>query len=92
MKGTAFIGAEKSAKGAEAFTDVDGGGTLASLPYWPVTVGYFERDGSKDLPEYQVSFHLYPNGISDSLTLDYVDFRLKADLTELTLLETPACP
>ncbi len=92
MKSTAFIGVRKAAKGSETFKEIEGGEVLADLPYWPVTLGYFERDEMKDLPEYQVSFHLYTNGISDSLTLDYVDFRLKAKLTELTLLDTPACP
>lgn len=64
---------------------------LKNLLRWPVAVSYFEigkRDGQ---PIYVLSFDLYENGVSRALKLDYGDFVLKGDMTELTIAPTPPC-
>ena len=57
-----------------------------------MTVSYFDEAARDAPPEYILSFDLYENGVSGTLKLDYGAFALKAKLTRLDLLPTPACP
>ena len=64
--------------------------SLKSMRRWPVAISYFE--GSKeDQPDYVLSFDLYEDGISRALKLDYGDFVLAGDLTELSLTAEQPC-
>lgn len=65
---------------------------LAGNQAWPMTVSYYTLDGEAEVPEYQVSFDLYDNGVATGLVLDYGDFALKGTLTELTMLDASTCP
>lgn len=71
------------------------GAELADVPYWPVTVAYFDTetdDASGELlPVYQLSFRLFENGISDQLVLDYGDFELEGSLTSLEMYDPSTC-
>ncbi len=91
MAATAFIGRQRAPLGEGALEGVSGGDVLGALPSWPVTLSYFEMSGETDLPDYQVAFQLYPNGLSNELELRYDAFSLAVSLKELTLLETPDC-
>ena len=68
---------------------------LKALKYWPIATSYFEKDKSFDkkdgLPNYEMAAHFYENGVSTRLVMDYGDFSLKGELTELTFLGEPAC-
>ncbi len=64
--------------------------SLKSMRRWPVAISYFES-GKEDQPDYILSFDLYENGISRALKLDYGDFVLAGDLTELSLKAQPPC-
>ena len=68
---------------------------LASVPRWPVTISYFERDKPQDsaeqTPAYAIGFELYENGISRDLSLDYNDFVVKGKLTSLEIKDTKPC-
>ena len=68
---------------------------LKALKYWPIATSYFEKDKSFDkkdgLPTYEMAAHFYENGVSTRLMMDYGDFTLKGDLTELTFLADPVC-
>ncbi|GAB4539188.1 MAG: cell envelope integrity EipB family protein [Roseibium sp.] len=76
------------AKGAEAL--------LAGESYWPVTVAYFDPgadDASGELlPVYQLTFHLFGNGVSTDLKLDYGDFIIQGTMSSLELFEASPCP
>ncbi len=65
---------------------------LRETESWPVTVSYFPDDKGEALPDYQVSFDLYANGVATGLVLDYGDFSLAGTLSGLEFLEMPACP
>lgn len=56
---------------------------------WPVVISYF--DGAKDQPDYILSSDLYENGISRALKLDYGDFVLAGNLTDLTVTPPTEC-
>jgi hypothetical protein len=68
---------------------------LKKLRYWPISTSFFEKGKSlesKDaLPNYEMAAHFYENGVSTRLVMDYGDFSLKGELTELTFLPEPAC-
>ena len=58
---------------------------------WPIAISYFEP-GKKDVqPAYVLSIDMFDNGVSGALKLDYGDFALKGEMTELTLLPQKPC-
>lgn len=89
---TAFIGKPVSFQGDEAAVRVDGNGReLAGMKPWPVRVSYFDARDKEGLPSFEMGYVLFPNGISASLTLDYLDVELKGRLTELTYFAPDSC-
>lgn len=88
-----FMGRRK-APGANARDARDpDAAALAGLASWPVSISYY-RDGSEtpDMPDYQVAFDLYENGVATGLLLDYNDFVLGGDLADLELRSPASCP
>lgn len=65
--------------------------TLKGMKRWPTAVSYFEPGKRDGQPIYVLSFDLYENGVSRALKLDYGDFVLKGDMTELTISPSPTC-
>jgi envelope integrity protein B len=71
---------------------------LAKLSRWPVTISYFDKSDKKseqsgeETPVYSISFELYENGISRSLTLDYTDFTISGEMTSLEMKNSKPCP
>jgi hypothetical protein len=71
---------------------------LAKLARWPVTISYFDKTDKKseesgeETPVYSISFELYENGISRSLTLDYTDFTISGQMTSLEMKNSKPCP
>ena len=67
---------------------------LAGMRRWPVTISYFEQGNKTDgeqTPVYAIGFELYENGISRALSLDYGDFVVTGNMSQLELKSTPAC-
>ena len=60
-------------------------GDLAALRRWPVTLSYFTAGEGERTPIYTLTFDLYENGISGRLNLDYGDFAISGNLTQLDL-------
>ena len=69
---------------------------LVSVPRWPVTISYFDKDkpanSSEQTPAYAIGFELYANGISRALTLDYNDFVVNGKMTSLEIKDAKPCP
>ena len=71
---------------------------LAKLTRWPVTISFFDQKSEKaeqtgeQTPVYSISFELYENGVSRSLTLDYTDFSISGEMTSLEIKQPKACP
>lgn len=71
-----------------------GQAALAGLTRWPVTISYFDRNNTargEQTPVYAISFELYENGISRALALDYDDFVVGGDMSQLEIKDAPAC-
>ena len=66
-------------------------GPLKGVKRWPVTISYFDAGKPDNPPQYVLSFDLYENGIARALKLDYGDFVLGGELSELTFLGDGAC-
>jgi EipB-like len=71
-----------------------GQAALAGLRRWPVTISYYNRTDQKreeQTPAYTISFELYENGISRALSLDYEDFVIAGEMSQLEIKEAPPC-
>jgi hypothetical protein len=66
---------------------------LVGMKRWPVTISYFDKTsaGGEQTPVYSIGFELFENGISRALTLDYGDFVVSGDMTQLDLKDAKPC-
>ena len=70
-----------------------GKAALAQLKRWPVTISYFEQGAAngEQVPVYAIGFELFENGISRALTLDYGDFIVSGNMSQLDLKDAAPC-
>ncbi len=66
---------------------------LDSIAAWPVAISYYEPEatGTDAAPSYELAFRFHDNGISSRLLIDYGDFAIRGELTDLTVLEAEDC-
>lgn len=66
---------------------------LADVPSWRINLAFFAPEADRDdgTPQSEQSVRYYANGIAGTLTLDYGDFVVRAELTELKALDRPEC-
>lgn len=64
---------------------------LKDVPSWRVTLAFFPPGESDGTPESEQSMRVYANGVAGSMRIDYGDFVLRAELTDLERLESPRC-
>jgi hypothetical protein len=90
---SAFIGQRAPAGKAAIGKEADAAGVLDALPSWPVAISYYGPGAEKAdaLPEYELSFRLFDNGVTSRLFIDYGDFAIIGELKELKLLEANDC-
>lgn len=60
---------------------------VAHLPSWPVRLSYFVEGEGEQLPEYEISFRLFENGVSSDLVFDFGAYALEGRLVSLDLIE-----
>lgn len=90
---TAFIGKPHSPGNDPALRKIENGERLLALPSWPVSISYFSKKQiGEAVPEYELGFQLYENGVSRNLLIDYGSFAIRGALTKLEFLKTSACP
>lgn len=93
------IGAGTTSKAAERNRSaVKPGKVIKSLEdisrnttWWPVQMSYFSQGKNEGLPEFEIAFHLYDNGVSNELTIDYGAFALFASLQQIDAYKPPDC-
>jgi EipB-like len=70
---------------------------LLNMRRWPVSISYFERNNDKpnkpgeQTPVYSIRFELYENGISRALALDYNDFVVAGEMTQIEIRPAKPC-
>ena len=82
------IGAEATTPPSEKAAQIE---PLSGIRRWPVAISYFDQAKPDTPPDYVLSFDLYEDGISRALKLDYGDFVLAGDLTDLKILPESSC-
>jgi hypothetical protein len=92
FRAISFVGKEKAAGSIERDVKNPVAAPLAKIVSWPMTISYFPVEGDDEIPQYQVNFDMYANGVASGLVLDYGDFTLSGTLTDLQMMETPVCP
>jgi hypothetical protein len=72
---------------------VKNGERLAGQRAWPVSIAYFEPGSERldALPVYELAFLMFENGVSRSLYIDYGEFALQGELTEISFHEPSKC-
>jgi hypothetical protein len=87
------VGPAQAAGSNRKLPQVAGTDRLDAIPAWPVSIAYFESrsEGRDALPVYEISFLMFDNGVSRRLHIDYGDFALQGDLTEITFHEPSKC-
>ena len=67
--------------------------TLAKVPSWPIAISYFEQgQENKDVvPSYELTFRIFANGVSSGLVIDYGEFAVRGELTDLTYFAATEC-
>ncbi len=68
-----------------------GADLLRGQQSWPVRIAFYPPGSQEELPEYEVGFRLYANGVSSDMQMDYGDFSIDAVLSELDALPKPEC-
>lgn len=92
FRAISFVGKEKPPGSVERDSANAAAAPLKAVPSYPMTVSYYKLDGESELPEYQVSFNMYDNGVATGLVLDYGEFVLSGTLADLKMLDKPGCP
>lgn len=64
---------------------------LRDVRSWRTSLAYFPAEGRTSTPESEQTMRLFANGVVGTLTIDYGDFVVVAELTELEALERPDC-
>jgi len=65
---------------------------LKGIPSWSVSLAYFAVKSGKSTPNHEIKMHLFANGVSDNLIMDFDEFVVRARLAQVELLANPACP
>ncbi len=78
-------GANKQLKPIEKAEPLDG---IAS---WPITISYFDPAKRDILPDYEIGYRLYANGVSRKMTIDYGNFAVEGELVKIEFLKPSPC-
>lgn len=64
---------------------------IGKLPWWPVQTSYYGLGVTEGVPEIEIAFKLYDNGVGADVTLDYGELVLFGELTKIEAYEPPDC-
>lgn len=90
---TAAMGDQMAAGVNASLVKVPTAASLDKLAAWPVSLSYFDIDQERRdaVPNYELSFLYFENGVSRKLFIDYGTFSMRGRLTKLTMLPQKAC-
>ena len=90
---TAALGRLKPAGINAGLTKVASATNLDALGAWPVSLSYFEVGGKRrdGVPNYELSFLYFENGVSRKLFIDYGTFSMRGMLVKLEMLPRKPC-
>lgn len=59
--------------------------------FYPVQVAYFDPLSTTGIPSYEISFHMQDNGVVPFYLIDYGDFKLQAQMSQIVKEPSPTC-
>ncbi len=59
--------------------------------YWPVLLSYYKYDAEEQVPFFQLSVEMTPQGIANALTMDYENFSVRGIPESITVLPDSQC-
>ncbi len=81
---SAVIGAKKAPR-------EDAPELVSGLPSWPVTLAYFSAKSREGIPEQEIEFTLFSNGVADDFNLNFQDYAISGALSTLEALPASGC-
>lgn len=75
----------------QAVENEDRLGQLSAKNYYPIQIAYFDPNSSEANPEYEITFHMLPNGVVSYYEVDYGTFSIDAKLVDAKPLPQPNC-
>lgn len=89
----AFLGQARQEDGEPDDAEFEGGSLVEGRRWWPVTVAYFPRTtvNEEGVPEFEMSFRMYENGVTGDIVMNYGEFSLSGSLDRLEGLPDPGC-
>ena len=66
-------------------------GKLSAPSYYPIQIAYFDPNSTEAVPEYEITFHMLPNGVVSYYEVDYGTFAIDAKLVDAKPLPQPDC-
>ncbi len=89
---TAFIGNALPAGANAKLPAVENAAQLDGLVSWPVMISYYDKSQNNEgLPVYEISFRLYSNGVSRKLKLDYGNFSMSGEISQIEFTKSAPC-
>lgn len=90
----AVIGRKLPPGSSKAPPGVKNASKLDALPSWPIAIGYFEpgTENKDAVPTYELAYRFFENGVTTGLRIDYGEFAIRGEMTELVFLEPSKCP
>ena len=91
---TAIIGKELKSDATVANSKIENLKVMKDMVSWPVAISFFDKKKSNKqdhLPDYEISFRLYSNGVSRNLLIDYGDFSLTGSISHIEFLPENPC-
>ena len=70
----------------------EGADALLLRPAWPVRLAFFSLADNKPEPDFELDIELLDNGVVRDMIIDYGDFAVHAELSELEALAEEECP
>lgn len=96
LETSAVIGKPMPGEANLALPRVKNAEQLDGVPSWPVSISYFDASkyapSDEGLPNYELSFRLYANGVSRKLLIDYGNFAVQGELSQIEFFEPAKCP
>jgi hypothetical protein len=88
------IGPVRPAGGDNDLEPVKNVERLKSLRSWPVAIAYYDAGSGRaeGIPEHEMSFQFYENGVIRNLAIDYGTVSVKGTLSSIEFYEPSKCP
>lgn len=89
----AVIGRKYAPGSVRSPASLKNGDKIDGLASWPFAISYFDNPNKTEdaAPSYELAFRFYENGVSTKLHINYGEFSINGELSELTFLDAAKC-